>query len=1080
MSTTRIAMKSASGLVLLGFLTCGAGTGRAQNSNSAEIRGTVTDAAEAVIPGVNVTILNTDTGVKRELVTNDAGIFDAVSILPGNYSLIFSKEGFGKLRRDGILLRYGVITVDAQLLVGNTFQQIEVNAQVTALQTETGEQSATLGSGMIRELPTVGRDWVNLLRVLPGVTGSGAGVSFNGTQRYQGNWLADGGAITIPHSQNVETGVIESVDEVKVTTATFDAQYGTGTAVINRLTKSGTNQFHGALYEFAQNDALNARSFFAPRVANLRRHQFGGAVGGPILKDKMFFYYNLDRTTQVSANPGFYTFPTGAMKAGDFSDSVFPQIYDPSSLAEANGLLQRTPFPSNKIPLNRMDPVALKIQEYFPATNLPGVFNNYNQLLRATSYAWNNVGRLDYNISSASRLTGTVRLRDSKSFTPSPTCPMDCYNGSGYVLQTQITDVWTVKPTVVNEFRVAFLRQTNWFLSPNIGQGFPDKIGLKYGIGDIFPDVYIGGPVGATSITGGLRAVLCVNSMGPSDVVTMIRGRHILKFGGEFNIHQDNMDSWGSLKSAQFTFSSVFTARAPFDAKSGLGYADFLTGKAASWSALNKPTHGARNKVGQMFFQDDIKLRPNLTVNLGLRYRIQPGWYEVANRIGLFDPNLLNPATKTPGAVWFAGADGRNRIQQTVADVFLPRAGFAWNLARKWAVRGGFGTFDQLWGTDTYANWGRNVGYSTSGSMTTTDSATPVLTLSDANPRLNLFVPGPGDRRPESLNGQALNYYPYATPVARIQQWSFGIQRELPRHLLGEVTYIGNYAYNLSNPRDINQVPENRLGPGDAQGRRPYPQFQGILGDLFDGTSNYNALQVSLRRQLSTGVAFDINYTWSKNLVDQDASGWGGQQGAATWQRAYAPKSNYGLSNNHIPQMFKGNVVYELPIGKGKALLNRGGILNAVLGGWRSSAVFFVHAGTMFTPIMGTQNLSGSLAGTWYPNRVASGEVSNPTLEHWFDTSAFMQPAPFTFGNSGRNILRGPMMSQIDYSMAKNFAIPPLGEAARIQLRIDSTNVINHASFGNPNVAIGTPGAGRISSTTVGGRTVELGVRLSF
>lgn len=308
--------------------------------------------------------------------------------------------------------------------------------------------------------------------------------------------------------------------------------------------------------------------------------------------------------------------------------------------------------------------------------------------------------------------------------------------------------------------------------------------------------------------------------------------------------------------------------------------------------------------------------------------------------------------------------------------------------------------------------------------------------------------------------------------------------------MVAQVAYVASHGDNLALQMDINQVPQNLLGPGNAQPRRPYPQFQSINSVVYGGISNYNSLQVSFRKRFTRGFSYDVNYTWSKNMDDEDASGWGGQAGPQDWQIAADPGSNYALSYFDRGQMFKGDAIYQLPFGEGKPFLSHGGLLNTVVGGWQTSTIFILESGAPFTPIMGTQNLTGSLAGSWYPNRIGSGTLANPSIQRWFNTSAFVQPPSFTFGNSGRNILRGPGLVDFDISAAKDFRIPKLGEGGRLQLRIDAYNAFNHPNFANPNPDIGTPGAGVISSTvgmmnymtgsTASGRTIQIGAKLSF
>jgi hypothetical protein len=319
---------------------------------------------------------------------------------------------------------------------------------------------------------------------------------------------------------------------------------------------------------------------------------------------------------------------------------------------------------------------------------------------------------------------------------------------------------------------------------------------------------------------------------------------------------------------------------------------------------------------------------------------------------------------------------------------------------------------------------------------------------------------------------------PYKTPVARNYQRSFSIQRQLPGGILAEAAYVGSHAKDISYRRDLNQVPVGKLGPGDAQSKRPYPQYLAIQANFYDAFSNYNSLQLSLTKRLSRGLSGGINYTWSKFMSSQDSSGWGGS--GSVYQITASPNLMYALSNNDVPKMLKGSAVYELPIGKGKKLLNQGGVLNAIVGGWKMSSVFTAQSGSVFTPMMSGANNSGSQAGNWFPNVVGNPHLSNWTIAKYFNPAAFAQPAAFTFGNAGRNILRGPGLAQIDFSLAKVTRIPVLGESGQLQLRFDATNAINHPCFSNPDANIGSASVARITGTSVAGRFLQLGVRLAF
>jgi hypothetical protein len=1062
---------------LIVAILCMAGVGFAQGTNSGDIRGTVTDPSGAVVPGAKVTILNADTGVTKGYVTNSAGLYDTVSILPGHYRITFAKDGFETLVHEGITLDIGApLTVDAQLTVGTASQSVQVNADAALLKTETGEQSSDLKGAVMNELPNVTRSWTNVTKMLPGVVGTGDTLAVNGTMPFYANFMADGASTTLPHSANVDISNFEAVAEVQINTSTFSAQYGTGAVVYNQISKSGGNQWHGSAYEFVQNNDFNARSFFSPSVSITKFNNFGGSVSGPVVKDKIFFFFNTEKIINDTLSYGYHTYPQPNMEAGNFSNPVFPTIYDPASLVNGS----RSPFPGNAIPVSRMDPLALAVQKYFPAPNLPGYANDLLVGLTSKSPWMKYVGRADYQISSRNRLTMSATEMDNPNTDPSPACPIDCYVGDVDSYNAQLSDVWTVTPAFVNEFRIGYVREDDHYSPPqNLGQNYPQKLGWTYAEANMFPGVTIGGPVGGTGIgTPGsnVTAIYAENGIDPSDMVTWIRGKHILHFGAELLTFQDNDTPWGNINSGNFNFTGVYTGKTPL-VSSGLGYADFLLGDVQSWSATNSPINAMRQLSPQMFVQDDIKVTPHLTVNAGLRYQIQGGWHELHNQLGVFDPTIVNPVTNTPGAMWFAPNNGRNSVQAPVYDIVLPRAGFAWSPKSNLVLRGGFGAYAYGWSEDTYVANAEGFGANSTGSLSDSTQVTPVFPFSSTNPPLNYVG---ASKSPAAYNGQSVNFYPYHTPVARNYQWSVSIEKQLGGGIMVEAAYVGNHADNLAFPGDINQVPYTKLGTSpNPQSIRPYPQFLTISGSYYNALSNYDSMQLSIQRRFIGGFTFQANYTWSRMLSDQDSSGWSGNGGSQLYQNFYLPGVNYSLSNLNRSQMFKGDVVYDVPVGKGRKFLTNGGPLDVVLGGWQASTIFIVETGEPFTPTMAGADNSGALSGNWYPNVVGNVGLSNPSIGEWYNVAAFAQPAANTFGDAGRNILIGPRFSDVDFSMAKSFTVPRF-ERGRLQIRIDATNIINHPSFSNPNASIGNPAAGTITGTSVGGRTVQLGARFSF
>ena len=1098
-----------------GLLMCMAGLGVGQNTNSADLRGTVTDSSGAVLPGVVVTVTNLDTSVSKQLVTNSDGLYDTASILPGNYQITFAKDGFGKVVRGPISVQVGVFTINGQLKVGSASQEITVAENVPLLKTETAEQSTTFEAQTLVDLPQVstnGQNWGSFANLLPGASGApsqptasgkagdpGIAIAVNGNLPFYNNFLQDGASTNLPISANVDIATFDTVSEVQISTSNFSAQYGIGGAVFNQITKSGTNKWHGSGYEYFSADYLSARDYFtrAPRPKPfLRYHNFGGSIGGPIFKDKLFFYFNADKIINHGTSTGTSTVPTVAMRNGDFSG--MPTIYDPATQpagCTGNGCA-RSAFPNNKI--TNIDPVAKALQAYFPlptpgagtvAPGFPGlVTNNYLWESPTTNPFLKFFGRIDYNISSKQRMNFSITQGDNPGTnTQYNNCPINCFSGDVDRYNAQISHVWAISPRTINEARFGFTKQGNWFVPQTVGSGFPQKIGLQYAKADVFPQININSNPNVTQIlTPGTNAVYIENNFDPSDSVTMIRGKHILHFGGELMIYQANYTPWGNLQSGQFTFTGIYTRQTPNNTAGGSGYADFLLGDVQGWNVNNQPESGMRMKSPQVFIQDDYKLRPNLTVNIGLRYERQGGWSEVKNHIGTFDPTLLNPATNTLGAMFFPGnGSSRDSLQAPLNNIFLPRIGFAWSPGGTTVVRGGFGVYDFTWSLDTYGN-GVGFGNNSSGSVSDqTNGVTPITILSGTGTNLQTGQPLPyvlASKSPSAYNGQGVNYNPYHTPVGTMKQWSASVERQIGSNMEAEVAYIGSHGTNLPFPVDINQVPLSQLSATAGQANRPYPQFQGISGSTNNAISNYNAFQAQIQRRFTNGLTFNANYTWSHFLDDQDSAGWGSRGGTQVYQNAFDPGANYGNSNFDQRHAVKGSVVYDLPIGKGRRFLNGNEVVDAVIGGWQTAATFVAHSGQPFTVTMASSN-SHAQAGNQFPNVIGDWHLDGASINGWYNTAAFAPPAAGTFGNERRNMLVGPALNVVNFSLGKNFHYR---ERYGLQVRVDAQNILNHPSFSNPSTSISFNSAGvptsvpTITSTTIASRAFQLDARFTF
>ncbi len=1109
-------MRKAIRLMIFLCLSVG-GTGLilAQNTNSGDIRGTVTDQSGAVVPGVKVAVLNVDKNVTTTFTTDAAGLYDTGSIVPDHYILTFTMNGFATYQRGPITLEVGITTVNASLKVGQQTQKVVVTTDVPLLTTTTGAQSTTLQTQTLMGLPQVGADWENLVSLLPGASvtnyssgeGSASAESINGNLPYD-TTVADGAVTTVPMSMNSNVSILESVQEVQVNTSAFSAQYSAGGAVYNQISKGGTERFHGSAYEFNQNNAFNAAPYGFGQHATvpvLHYNNYGFNIGGPVLPRRMFFFFDYDNTIDNgSASYGFATVPTDAMKQGDFTGQ--PTIYDPTTqTVDANGVVHRQSFASeygngNKIPASMMDSVAKAIEAYYPEPNAAGTTvngitsNNFFYSSPNKNPYIKYFGRLDYNVTGNNHMVLTETEQDNPAvFVNQNICPVNCQNGDGSSNAAQVSDVWTIRPDMINEARMGFSNLFAFYTPFSIGEGYPAKLGWKFAKADVFPDVVFYGSACCLELQPESNAVYKEFAFDPSDVLTMIRGKQVLHFGGEFLINRADSTAWGNINGGQMQFNGDYTAATQgATSTSGVPYADFLLGQVNEWNAGVTPEYGARLKFPQAFIQDDITVRPNFTLNAGLRWQGTTGWSEVKGNMASFDPTVINPANNTPGAMWygFSHANGRTSLQAPVWDVFMPRFGFSYQPIPHTVVRGGVGLYAYTWSMDTEGA-GMGGAFGSRGSLSdSTNGADDVVQLdSDGNSTEqpaghsinSLYLSAP--TTPQAFNGESVSYNEYHTPVPRVIDWTLSAERELGRNMVAELAYVASHGYGLNYLVDINQVPAGKLNINDAACTagsttcgRPYPLFQSISGSTNNANSNYNSLQASITRRFSNGLQFNANYTWAHMLDNMDSSGWGGNAGTQDFQSSYDPSANYGSSNFDIRNAFKGYAIYDLPFGKGQRFLNSNRVLNEVAGGWRLAPTLMWTSGSPFTPVM-ANDTSYAQAGALYPDLVGDPNSGGHSINQWFNNAAFGTPTPGTFGNVRRNSLYGPHYLLFNGALGKTFY---LREGISLEIRGEADNVINHPSFGLPNSAIGPGQVSNITSVSVGGRTMQLYGRLSF
>ncbi len=1165
--------------LLVGLALAGeARVGVAQNTNSGDLRGTVTDKTGAVIQGVTVNVADVDKGTTRTFVTDDAGLFDTGAIPEDHYQITFTKDGFQTLVRGPVTVTLGIQTVNGVMQVGQITQQVTVTTDIPLLDTESGAQEGDLQADTMDELPQVGSgngggaDWENFVVLMPGAAGTpenasntinpGTISSINGNLPYA-SVLQDGATTTLPMSQNSDVTVFETTAEVKISATAFSAQYGVGDIVYNQITKSGTDKFHGAVYEYNQNDFFDAATyaFGTGSVPRLRFNNFGGALGGPVLPKgifhKSFFYFDYDRTIDNSTGSvGFFSLPSNAEMGGDFTQTGLATIYDPTTqtlvtsgnctytgaefpggmLTEPAPCVQRKSFiseyGSNKIPSGMISPAAQAIQKAelastgYPSTVSSYGVNNFSLLSPSSAdpfIKW--FGRWDTDLTANNRLTLSETESDNPAKYLNQFCPFSCQNGDVSRDNAEVSDVWTISSHMINEARMGFTDQMNYFTPYTLNGNWESTLQMPLLKADIFPNISIAnnyyGPGSASN------SVYKEMVFDPSDVVTLIKGRHVLHFGGEFLINRADSTAWGNINSGSFNFAGYYTSAGgtPTASYDGISYADFLLGESQSWSAGVTPEFGGRWKTPQLFLQDDWKARPNLTVNLGVRWEGETGWREVKGNEAVWDPAVQNFNVSTQpingvaagsavlGGMWygFVGQNGRTSLQAPKYNIVLPRVGFSYQITPNMVVRGGIGMYASTWSEDTYGAGMGNAFGSHGNDGDTTNGICPVTQLDGDGSAPDTVNPGcgVGAYNSSSINSEYLNspttpwasnnsdvsYNEYHTPVPTNYQWNLAVERMFMKDWSAEVAYVGNHGDKLNFPVDINQVPEGALGPNGAASE-PYPLFKQITGSTNNAISNYHALQAVLTKRMSYGLQFSTNYTWSHFLDDLDSSGWGSREGYQNVQNAYAPSEAYSQSNFDIRQMFKGEVIYQLPFGKGKMFMNTNMIADEALGGWELASTYMAQSGNPIGITTGCNNSSNNIPDNLCYNQFANlignykstdtgpdatGGGRYHSLAEWYNLDAFAVPATYTYGDFRRNIVTGPDLTDVNFSLGKSFDLWP-ERGVKFQVRGSATNILNHPSFGQPGGNVIGSGANeaQVTGTTVGGRTWEMYGRISF
>lgn len=1036
-------------------------------THRASIRGTIYDPNQAAIPNATITVTSAATGEQRATTSGDDGEYAISSLPPGIYSLDVEVSNFEKHSERIDLL----VNQDQRFDVTLRLRGPSVVGIDSTYDANLKKDSASLGTVVenrqITGLPLDGRNFYELSLLVPGAVppaqGSAGSVrgdfafSVNGAREDANNFLLDG-VYNIDPKLNT-FGVRPSVDairEFEILTSTYDASFGRNPgAQVNVILNSGTNDFHGSLFEFHRNAALDARNFFAPAgepKPKYLRNQFGAAIGGPIRRDSTFFFADYEGTRSREGITRVTNVPTAEERVGNFSNSLFGVPTNPFT---------GQPFEGGVVPDFFVHPAGRAIAALYPLPNRNVPFQNFvsSPTQRDDNDSFD--VRVDHRLTDKADLAVRYSFGDRDLFEPFTGPSFAVVPGFGDFVKRRsqngmVALTWVLTPNLVNETRGAFSRvaasvtQEASVLNSDVGLPVisprPRDLGLSFITITGFSPLGDEGNNPQNSVTNVYQFL---------NNASYVRGNHLFKFGADIRFSEQNafrdVESRGRL---QFS---------PFFQLTGNALADLLLGfpLLTSVARVDNPQQ-IRTESYNFFINDSYRITPRFTLTAGLRYEYNSPPVDAEDRATVFDLETRNIVAVGTNGVPRSGfeADKNN---------FAPRVGFAWSIGEQTVLRGGYGIYyDQsplAPSESLYFNspfFDNNIFFSLPGLP---------LTLSDPFPA---FFPFPLPDSALAIQRDLRTGY--------MQHWNFNVERQIGSKTVLEVAYVGSKGTKLLTARDINQPRPSVLPPGLPFVPRPDPRFDDI--DLLESraNSNYNALQARFQQRLFRGLTSLVSYTWSKSI--DDASNFFSSAGDPNFpQNSFDFAAERGRSNFDVRHRLSASYSYAIPFGKGRHFLADNGWISTVLAGWETHGIVTLQSGRPFTvallPEIDNSGTGRSILGFGAndrPNLVGNPEVSNGTPERWFNTAAFAFPAPGTFGNAGRNILDGPGFQNVNASLMKNTA---LTERLNLQFRAEVFNLFNHPNFNLPDNFVGSPTFGRISSAR-DPRHIQFGLKLLF